>query len=671
MAQGGSPQAVPPAVFGSDTFTGTIGTALESHTPDRGGSWVANSTNGGSQAVLDSANRARNRSTSLVAYTIAAIPPSADQAVQADVIFLSRNLQAYDADVTARFSTTSVTGYSAGYNSHSQLWHISQWNGGTQTPLQTVSAALVSGNSYTAKLLVQGSTLQLYINGTLTIGPYADTNPITTTGNAGILLRVPGTTADSDSTGAHLDNFIAQSANASADVLVNYEPTASGGLALNGSAGQTALHSLIATGGTPFSGARVFVMDTAVAASGGIAPGGCSLGTQSWLITPSGGLRQGSCCRLQAGSLYMPTGGSSQGGHVSSSQAIALVASVHMAAGGAACAYTGSIDGGPITQGLATRWTILQGYQGTIRFASGGLGQGGRADFGNGQHCAPPAGGGMASGGSASSLQQSELTSVGLITQGLGTGQGLTQGYSIWCPHAYQGGTSGGVRLGGSAAVSVNNQLSASVGTSLGGSNFGVPIIYHVYMNSGHADPINYATSIAKVTGLSWTSGLLPAPGDYKLGVRAYDSRSSLEEQNVDAVVEVVLDAGGKDITHVPPPPLGLRALPLAGRRIRVEWASCCSDRSRVPLGFHIYLGTGITPDYSKPVATVAMSDQRQGRFAADLGNMTDAITYLIGIRAFNAVGEETNTIVLFAKADGDPPSVVDSLQAVATDQDA
>jgi hypothetical protein len=216
----------------------------------------------------------------------------------------------------------------------------------------------------------------------------------------------------------------------------------------------------------------------------------------------------------------------------------------------------------------------------------------------------------------------------------------------------------------------MNNQLAATVRMSLGGTNVGVPIIYHVYMNSGHGDPINYATSVAQVTGLSWSSDVLTAPGDYKLGVRAYDPQSSLEEQNVDAVVEVVLDAGGKDVTHVPPPPLGLRALPLAGGGIRVEWMSCCSDRSRLPLGFHLYLGTGGTPDYSKPAATVAMSDQRQGCFAADLNDLINQTRYMIAVRAFNSVGEEANTIVLSVEADGDPPSVVDLLVALATNQE-
>src|SRR3974390_2646857 len=77
MLQGGSPQLVPGTIVGSDTFTGTAGTALESHQPDSGGSWAAHPVNSGNQAVLDSANRVRNASIALVAYTISATPSSA------------------------------------------------------------------------------------------------------------------------------------------------------------------------------------------------------------------------------------------------------------------------------------------------------------------------------------------------------------------------------------------------------------------------------------------------------------------------------------------------------------------------------------------------------------------------------------------------------------------
>jgi hypothetical protein len=624
VAQGGSPQVVPCTVVGSDTFTGADGTALESHTPNVGGSWVANATNGSSQAILDSASRVRNGSTALVAYTISAVPSSADQSVQADVVFLSRNIQAYDADVTARFSTTSLTGYSAGYDSHSQLWHLSRWNDGSQTALQTASAVLGAGNSYTANLVVHGSSVSLYVNGTLTIGPYTDVSPITTTGNVGLLFRITGTTADIDTTGAHLDNFVGESAVPSTDVFAQYFPATSGGLTQGGSAGWAALYESAATGGAALGGGQIIVADVVCSTSGGMPSSGQSGCAMPSVKMASGGLVQGGWAFGLDVMTEQISGGLSQGGDAAAS-----------------LASLAQVGGGP-SQG------------GTALFAHAMVAE---------------AIGGMSPGGCGVIGQARNLVGV-LITQGLGTSQIVTQGYSVWLPNFYMAVSSGGIGLGGSGAVSAAYDFEASGGAVLGGSMVAVPLLYHVYMNRGQGDPINYATPVATVAGLTWTSGVLTFPGDYKLGVRAYDPLSCLEEQNVDAVVEVVLDADGNDVTRVPPPPLGLRAVPLQGGRVRVEWTLNCTNLSRQPLGFHVYLAPSSVPDYSKAVATVAWSDQRMGYFVADLGNLTNGSTYAIGVRAFNAFGEEANTIVLSIKADATPPSLVDSLEAVATNQE-
>jgi hypothetical protein len=80
---------------------------------------------------------------------------------------------------------------------------------------------------------------------------------------------------------------------------------------------------------------------------------------------------------------------------------------------------------------------------------------------------------------------------------------------------------------------------------------------YHVYSNAG-SGPINYSTPIATVLGLTWTFPPLAYPDDWWFGVRAFNSYG--EEQNLDCVVELILDATGHDITNRPLPPTGLRA---------------------------------------------------------------------------------------------------------------
>jgi hypothetical protein len=183
-------------------------------------------------------------------------------------------------------------------------------------------------------------------------------------------------------------------------------------------------------------------------------------------------------------------------------------------------------------------------------------------------------------------------------------------------------------------------------------------------------DPINYTVSLGTVTGQSWTSSALSVPGRFKFGVRAFDPAVGLEDQNVDASLELVLDASGNDVTGTPASPLGLRAFPITGGRVRVEWACPVGQPSRQPLGFRVYLGTGSVPDYTLPVSTVAWSNGRNGCFSAELGGLSDGAPRSIAVRSYNVVSEEQNSVVLHVTTDGSPPSVVDSLSAVATNQE-
>ena len=77
-------------------------------------------------------------------------------------------------------------------------------------------------------------------------------------------------------------------------------------------------------------------------------------------------------------------------------------------------------------------------------------------------------------------------------------------------------------------------------------------IEYHVYGNTGSGDPIDYSLPLATLSGLSWNSGSLTFPGTWSFNVRAYDTVSGLEEQNLDCAISIILDSSGNDITHWP-----------------------------------------------------------------------------------------------------------------------
>ena len=142
-----------------------------------------------------------------------------------------------------------------------------------------------------------------------------------------------------------------------------------------------------------------------------------------------------------------------------------------------------------------------------------------------------------------------------------------------------------------------------------------------------------------------------------------------LEEQNIDAVVELILDAAGRDVTGVPAPPLGPRA-PRSPAARSASSGRTRAARPRQPLGFRVYVGTGPVIDYSLPVLTVDWSSARFGCFSAELAGLGSGSPHSIGVRSYSTVAEEQNTTALIVTPDDSPPSVVDALQATATNQE-
>lgn len=185
---------------------------------------------------------------------------------------------------------------------------------------------------------------------------------------------------------------------------------------------------------------------------------------------------------------------------------------------------------------------------------------------------------------------------------------------------------------------------------------------YHVYANAGDGGPIDYATPIGTTTSLTFQPPALNPSSVYRFGVRAFDDVTGQEETNVDAVVTIITDAAGNDITNRPAPPLGLTATPVKGGGIRVTWNySYVPGSVPLPTGFHVYVGIG-TPNYASVAATVVYSSVGLG-FSATLMGLVSGTTYAIGARTYNGVAEETNTTVVSATADSLAPASVRCLQ--------
>ena len=190
-------------------------------------------------------------------------------------------------------------------------------------------------------------------------------------------------------------------------------------------------------------------------------------------------------------------------------------------------------------------------------------------------------------------------------------------------------------------------------------------LTYHVYANTGAGDPIDYSTIVATTPSLTWTSGAL-SPGTWRFGVRAYDTSNSLEEENLHASTTLFLDPSNNDITNRPSAPFGLRGFATAAGGIRVEWAYNTINPSPIPTGFHVYRGTGGTPSYGSPVATVPFTSAIAGTFVANLTGGVNGTIYTIGVRAYNATAEEANQNTVNVTALSVGPTAVIDLTATA-----
>jgi hypothetical protein len=295
-----------------------------------------------------------------------------------------------------------------------------------------------------------------------------------------------------------------------------------------------------------------------------------------------------------------------------------------------------------ILQGLNGARLLLQGLGSgdyTVLVA-GGVSLGGRAS--SSRAASPTAAGGAAAGGAGSYRRSIRLAAAG------------------------------GAALGGASTGALAFVGQAGGGLALGGVQISTRFLYRIYSSGGRGGPVLYGIPLDTVEGRSWTSDALTVPGSYKFAVRTLDTFTGLEDGNIDAVVELVLDADGQDVTGVPLPPVGLRALPRAGRALRVEWSwdYPCSLPSQRPSSFSVSLAaTGIGA--SAQMATVPWSSGRAGCFSLNLvPAVPDGTPCTITVCAVNAAGLQSSPRAVSIAVDGTPPTMVDALAIAATNQE-
>lgn len=185
-------------------------------------------------------------------------------------------------------------------------------------------------------------------------------------------------------------------------------------------------------------------------------------------------------------------------------------------------------------------------------------------------------------------------------------------------------------------------------------------ITYHVYAGNSTGGPVDYTTIVTTTSSLSAAMSALPLSSQTRFAVRAYDTVSGLEEQNLDAQVLIVVDGSGNDVTSVPAPVAVPSVRAGAAASLVVTWFH--PGLPIAPTGFRVYLGTP-TPSYGSPAATVA-GVPGQTTYLATLTGLTDGTTYGVTVRAYNASGEEQSIVVVTAAAVSTPPANVAGLTA-------
>lgn len=191
----------------SDSFTGTSGTLLTTHVGEVGATW-AYQTGSANTEQVSSENRARRNGTGYSINYVTATPPSADYSVEADLVVKS-NLAGEMAGVIGRMNTATNTFYMARWEQADTSWNLIKYTNGTVAYLGFVDAqpALTVGSSYRLTLSMNGSVLNLYVDGVRKVTAIDAT--ITAAGKAGIMDGGAGGLANkTNTTGLHFDNFL-------------------------------------------------------------------------------------------------------------------------------------------------------------------------------------------------------------------------------------------------------------------------------------------------------------------------------------------------------------------------------------------------------------------------------------------------------------------------------
>lgn len=198
------------AVFVNETFTAANGTDVTALS-----GWAEHTAeNTGAFSVQ--ANRVYPSSILVMAYNTAS-PGSADYSVEA-VLYIASTLTGAKVGVVGRLDTSALTFYEVRFGITDSKWVLQRVVNGQNVAIGNYvqTPAPTAGTSYTVKLDMVGSVINVYVDGTLRISVDDSTAPITAAGKAGI--EGFGAAAGG-ATGIHVDSLVATDASAPAPTI--------------------------------------------------------------------------------------------------------------------------------------------------------------------------------------------------------------------------------------------------------------------------------------------------------------------------------------------------------------------------------------------------------------------------------------------------------------------
>ncbi|MEW4569306.1 hypothetical protein AB1L88_15685 [Tautonia sp. JC769] len=168
-------------------------------------------------------------------------------------------------------------------------------------------------------------------------------------------------------------------------------------------------------------------------------------------------------------------------------------------------------------------------------------------------------------------------------------------------------------------------------------------IEYRIYANDGEGGPIDLSAPWKTTRAEDSVAGPSLTPdAHWRFLVRAYDRDLGLEEDGTDAVVELITDGDGNDVTLRPRPVQFAMAMPGEAGELVVLWSSLWVRDARAASEFRVWAAADPGPiDFDAPPSAVVPVLGGKASYRVTVPGLTPGQAYLVAVRAANAVADD------------------------------